>query len=123
MKLKASQIKSHRETVLRQQNGCCLLCGELIDESDAVLDHNHQNGKVRGVLHRGCNVIEGVIANNSIRNKITKHRLQRICQNLIKYLSSSDSEFIHPTFKTAEEKRALAAKRRKRRLPKTLNNI
>lgn len=41
--------------MLYQQNGKCLLCGEPIGD-DICVDHDHKTGKVRGLLHRLCNL-------------------------------------------------------------------
>lgn len=47
--------------LLRRQGGNCAVCGIPIDTktkgrgSDYALDHNHETGEVRGVLHRSCN--------------------------------------------------------------------
>ena len=40
-----------------QQNGCCLICGIHQTELKKTLhvDHNHETGKVRGLLCHNCN--------------------------------------------------------------------
>jgi hypothetical protein len=115
VRLKTTQVKEHRETLLQEQKGLCGLCGEPISPEEAVLDHNHKSGRVRKVLHRGCNVIEGVIANNAVRNRISTERLKAICENLIPYLLTSETDILHPTHRTAEEKKERIKKRAKRR--------
>jgi hypothetical protein len=113
-KLKTTEIKAFREQLLKEQNNQCGLCEEPLLPEEAVLDHSHKTGRVRRVLHRGCNVLEGVIANNAVRNKITKERLKVICENLPTYLETAEIDLLHPTHKTPEEKK-LRAKRRKKR--------
>jgi len=45
------------------QCGCCVICGDHQSTLTAVLhvDHNHETGKVRGLLCRFCNLLEGFI--------------------------------------------------------------
>lgn len=51
--------KSQRnyETLLRNQNGCCLICGKSEKENGKRLsiDHNHSTHQVRGLLCQNCN--------------------------------------------------------------------
>lgn len=111
MKLKYSEVKPLRLERLQQQNNCCSLCGEVI-EDDAVLDHDHKTGKVRHVLHRGCNALLGKIENNMPRNRVSMTRLTGIANNLINYLNNEYPEIIHPTYKTQEEKKLKRKKKR-----------
>jgi hypothetical protein len=48
---------------VEEQKGVCALTGELIEEGQAVLDHDHSTQYVRGVLHRQTNVVLGKIEN------------------------------------------------------------
>ena len=41
--------------ILYEQRGLCLLCGKPMGE-DICVDHDHETGEVRGLLHRLCNV-------------------------------------------------------------------
>jgi len=57
----------HLKTV---QGGLCPLCGKEIDLTiprEGVIDHDHDTGEIRGVLHRSCNAAEGKIANAAAR--------------------------------------------------------
>jgi hypothetical protein len=104
MKLKYSEVKPLREKLLAAQTGCCALCQEPVVD-DAVLDHDHKTGLIRGVLHRGCNAMLGKIENNMPRNRVNIERLSKLADNLIKYLvADAKSEFLHPTFKIKEPK-------------------
>ena len=97
---------------MKKQGGLCKLCNQPIDKDD-VLDHCHTTGWVRAVIHRGCNCLLGKIENNIARNRISEEMLTAILLNYSKYVKDY-TEVVHPTFKTPEEKKALAAKRRKR---------
>lgn len=107
MKLKYSEVKTHREQQLIKQNNCCALCGDVVID-DAVLDHCHKTGKIRKVLHRGCNAMLGKIENNMPRNRITMRRLEIFSNNLIKYLEKEYEDIVHPTYKTKEERKMQA---------------
>ena len=86
-----------------QQDGCCALCQHPIVD-DAVLDHDHKSGKIRRVLHRGCNALLGKIENNMPRNRITIDRLELFSKNLTNYLIEEYEDIVHPTYKTKEKK-------------------
>ena len=113
IRLKPKEIKELREKLLIEQDRLCGLCQEPLHPDEAVLDHSHQSGRIRKVLHRGCNVLEGVIANNAVRNKITPNRLLKICMNLLNYLTTAEIDILHPTHKTPEEKKERIKRRAK----------
>lgn len=104
MKLKYTQIKTHREQQLLAQGNCCALCGEEIID-DAVLDHDHKTGLVRQVLHRGCNMYIGKMENNMARNKITRERLINLLGNFVNYIETQHTDLIHPTHKPRTKKK------------------
>jgi hypothetical protein len=98
VKLKYSQVKPLREQMLIEQNYLCALCNEKIVD-DAVLDHCHKSGKIRRVLHRGCNSLEGKIVNNMPRSCMDLVRLKSFLSNLCKYITDDYDLIIHPTYK------------------------
>lgn len=105
MKLKYKDIKPFREAQLQKQNYCCALCGEPLTLEEAVLDHCHKTGQLRGVIHRGDNTLLGRIENNMPRSRVNMTRLANISQNLIKYLTQeSVTELLHPTYKIKQSK-------------------
>jgi hypothetical protein len=112
VRLKYREIKEHREQLLSGQSHRCALCNELI-EDDAVLDHCHKTGKIRKVLHRGCNAMLGKIENNMPRNRITIRRLETFATNLVRYLEQEYEDIVHPTYLTPEEKKMKAYKKKK----------
>ena len=113
MRLKPKDIKQYREQYHKEQNGICPLCQEPIELSDAVLDHRHSDGYIRGTIHRNCNLYIGKMENNLARNKITRNRLKNILNNFIEYIDSN-KDVIHPTYRTPEEKIQRAQARRKK---------
>ena len=113
-RLKAAGIAAYRELELAAQGGLCALCGDTIEAGKAVLDHDHKSGRIRGVLHRGCNALEGNITNALPRNLITPQRLQAIFENWACY-HNTPKDLLHPSHRTAEERKARAKKRAKTR--------
>ena len=62
MATKYSTVKEIRDYLLEYQEGVCPLCKEPITDTDKVaLDHDHETGKIRAVLHNNCNQLEGKI--------------------------------------------------------------
>jgi hypothetical protein len=44
-----------RDSLLLHQGGVCAICKKLIVPGSPCVDHNHQTGKIRGVLCNPCN--------------------------------------------------------------------
>ena len=116
-KLKHKEIKEYRLQQLENQNFCCALCGDPIQD-DAVLDHDHKSGLIRQVLHRGCNSLLGKIENNMPRSKMTMSRLTTFAERLITYMQNQHTEVVHPTYKTQEERKMAYKKKGKTKPPK-----
>lgn len=52
-------LEGKREMYLTQ-DGKCLICRKkMLTAGDCQVDHDHKTGKVRGLLHRSCNLIIG----------------------------------------------------------------
>ena len=117
MRLKQKDIKPLREQYLNEQLGLCGICHELIDPTEAVLDHCHTTGQIRSVLHRFCNTFISHIENNQKRNKISPSQLSNILANFQTYVATL-KPILHPTYKTPEERRARTKKRAKARRAK-----
>lgn len=100
MKLKYKEIAPLRERLLVDQSYRCRLCDDVVYPAEAVLDHDHRSGLLRGVLHRGCNSLLGKIENAMPRSRVDLSRLSKIADNLIVYLTADPvSEYLHPTYK------------------------
>lgn len=84
----------------------------MMSPENICLDHNHSTGYVRGALCRNCNSMEGKI-NNAVRRAKGKSTAQEFITRLVQYWENTKglTTFVHPTFKTAEEKTALRNKR------------
>jgi hypothetical protein len=52
------------ESMLEQQGGVCLICGCSSLDRRFHVDHNHETGKIRGLLCHNCNVAIGLISDN-----------------------------------------------------------
>lgn len=105
-KLTRSEIAEARADLLHRQAWRCALCQLPCKVADAVLDHNHQTGAVRGTLHRSCNALLGKVENNHKRYGVTQ--LSAFLHGAAAYLqhhSTNVTGLIHPLHKTDEEKR------------------
>ncbi len=63
--------------MLAEQNNCCAVCKTSTPGNGRSIyfdiDHNHDSGKVRGLLCRKCNVTLGVIEKNRDRIELLEH--------------------------------------------------
>lgn len=55
-------IEDYEKMALRQ-NGVCAICGNTNGSRRLCVDHNHNTGKIRGLLCTKCNVWVGVLEN------------------------------------------------------------
>lgn len=104
------------------QGGKCPLCKMPIDlriKGEGVLDHDHDTGEIRGVLHRSCNAAEGKVANAVARwgAKSSKYSdIVAFLEHLVLYLKAPGAGMIYPMHKSADEKvdarKVVAAERR-----------
>ena len=83
------------------------MCRDPIPKGEAVADHDHKTGRMRGVLHRGCNSALGHIENNAPRYKLLNvRRFAAWLRSLPAYIHTDyDHEPLHPTHRTPDEKR------------------
>lgn len=117
IKLSRSAMRSwtigHLKT---KQDGLCAICKKPIDlqvmgnKSDYVVDHCHETGEIRGVLHRSCNSAEGKVTNAAGRwgAKSTAYSaVIPFLRQLVDYLETAQTNgtgLMYPDHKTPEQK-------------------
>lgn len=110
-KLARSQMPSFRVRKLKEQGGLCPLCGKPIDlkiKGEGVIDHDHDSGEIRGILHRSCNAAEGKVANAAGRwgaGGMAYGLIIPWLENMLAYLKQPGCGMIYPTHLTDDEKR------------------
>lgn len=118
-KLTRTELAAFREEQWLKQDKRCRLSGRRIELADAVVDHCHKTGVVRGVLHRGVNSMLGKIENHrQIAGMREDSVLHQMLTKAVPYISRADlfCDVMYPTHKTEDEKRvARNAKARKTR--------
>ena len=93
-----------------KQNNVCPLCHKHIDlkiKGEGVIDHDHDTGEIRGVLHRSCNAAEGKISNAAGQwgAKSTSYpAILAFLESLVGYLKRPGAGVIYPMHKTKDEK-------------------
>ena len=119
VKLPRSSMRTHAVRLLKEQDGLCPLCRQQIDLSikgEGVIDHDHDSGRIRGLLHRSCNAAEGKISNAAARWGAKSSKYVDIIpylEALVGYLKKEPTQFIYPMHKTPDEKRDAALKKRR----------
>jgi hypothetical protein len=120
-KLARTTMDSWKRKHLREvQGGLCPLCNQPIDltiTGEGVVDHNHDSGEIRGILHRSCNAAEGKVANAIGRwgsKNTTYPAIIAFAVRLVKYWTQPGTGLIYHGHKTPEEK-ALADKLKARK--------
>lgn len=95
-----------------KQDKLCPLCGFEIVKENTVLDHDHDSGECRAVLHRGCNAILGKLENARAINGLQEQQAwENWLSNVAEYIKSARMGVLHPSHKTEDEKRLLRNKR------------
>jgi len=78
-----------KNEMIKEQNNKCLLCEQELTKS--TLDHSHRSivhgtGLIRGVLCSSCNMLEGKLANNAVRNGLTIEQFKNFTKNIHDYI-------------------------------------
>lgn len=106
VKLKAKDAAEFRRELWEKQDRRCALSGYTIRLEDAVLDHDHRTGHIRGVLHKGVNALLGKFENNFKRYGLPFPVAVSAMGNLRGYVDRDYSDMpIYHLHKTTEDKR------------------
>ncbi|CAI3971390.1 endonuclease VII [Variovorax phage VAC_51] len=126
-KLSRAQMPAWKVRQLKiVQGGNCALCGlpvDLTKDKEGVVDHDHDTGEIRGVLHRSCNSGEGKVANAAgswIAKNMKYPAIIAALEKLLDYYKRPGTGMIYPTHvdaataaRKAADKRNLAARTRR----------
>lgn len=110
-KLARSTMPSFKVRKLKEQGGLCPLCKTPIDlriKGEGVIDHDHESGEVRGILHRSCNAAEGKVSNAAGRwgaGGMSYALIIPWLRNMLDYLEAPGTGLMYHTHLTEEEKR------------------
>lgn len=113
-RIKTTQVAGVRQEFADKQGGRCAVCLQPTPPASQVLDHDHTTGFLRAMLCRNCNGIEGKIKNLARRGqRMYDHTW--FLKRLTAYWEEHDHAepehgLLHPTHKTADEKRIRANK-------------
>ena len=112
IRLNARQLKEWREATWLAQDKRCAITGYTISPSEAVADHDHSTGHLRGVLHRGVNALLGKCENNYRRYGLSIPMLRAMAPAIADYIERDYSANVfYPSHRTEDEKRELRNKR------------
>lgn len=122
--LKVGEVASVRMQILNKQGNVCAICSSPLKQGAKdcpTLDHNHETGFIRGVLHNSCNGIEGKIMVLAKRGHKGVSATDYII-GLGKYLETHTKPkwaYLHPQHKTPRQKKdAINKKQRELRAKK-----
>jgi len=74
LQLRFNITRKEYYNILKQQNYVCDICGKKENNKSLAVDHNHINGKVRGLLCSRCNIALGFIKDDiNIAKKLIKY--------------------------------------------------
>lgn len=110
-KLARSQLNSYKQALIVQQGWTCPVSLKRFEPDnlkDAVVDHDHITGEIRGVLHRSANAVEGKVFNAVGRWGGVGMNYDEVIpylKRLIAYLERPSKGVIYPHHKTEEERR------------------
>lgn len=110
MRLKTKDIPALRQLIQISQDHKCALCQVDLTTQGITpcMDHDHASGRLRGVLCKWCNRGEGKvlsIARSAKRNGTHMTWIRTLLDYWTSHAVCPREEF-HPTWKTAEERKA-----------------
>lgn len=110
-KLTRSQLNAYKLRLVQEQNWTCPVSLKRFEPDnlkDAVVDHDHTTGEIRGVLHRSANAVEGKVFSAVGRWGGVGMKYDEALpylKRLVAYLEAPGKGVIYPLHKTDEEKR------------------
>lgn len=110
-KLARSQMLAFKKQQIIKQGWRCPLTGKRFDPAkleDAVIDHDHITGEIRGILSRSGNAAEGKVKNAVARWGGTGENYPAVIaflKRMIAYLEAPGTGLMYPFHKTEDEKR------------------
>ena len=115
MKLRPKDLAAYRLEMLKKQGFQCPLCLNQIAPEEACLDHDHDTGHIRFVLHRSCNSAEGRILSWAKRSRADdKYEFLKNLYDM--HRKDYRSNPIHPTYLTPNEKEIKKLKKHQKKL-------
>lgn len=68
VRIPPKDLGRYKQIMLMKQNHKCGICkGAFTKNDDPVVDHCHISGRLRGILHRSCNGVEGKMLSAATR--------------------------------------------------------
>ena len=99
----SKEIAEVREKLRKDYDGCCVLCARPLSKEEAVLDHCHESGIIRGSIHRSCNSLLGKLENNYKRLGMKDFHFMEFVSGVFTYLFTEqyaiDPPLLHPKHK------------------------
>lgn len=124
-KMTRGQLRPLTIKILQEQGGVCLVCKKPIDLSikgnkgdGACLDHCHESGHVRGVLHRSCNGGLGKMdsaVGRWIARSMRQADIVQALENALAYYKMPVHNVLYHSHKSEDDKRAARALAQKKR--------
>ena len=104
---KRSDLKEIRLKLLKKQDYKCKICGTKLDMSNPRnihVDHQHfGEHRIRAVLCRRCNTIEGKLFNwynrTTPKNQKSQDDYLKVLKGLVKYQKVKPTKYIYPKVK------------------------
>ncbi len=106
--ISVTQVESVRKQLQDKQGNKCAICGKPFTSRDKpVLDHDHDTGFIRGVLHNSCNGIEGKVKTKAYMSHkgVSPHEYIIGLGKYLEHHSTPKVNLIHPTHMTEDQKR------------------
>lgn len=109
-KLNRNQLNSYKIKLIREQNGICpisLVKFDLTHLENAVVDHDHITGEIRGVLDRSANACEGKVSQAVAkwgRCGLDYNQIIPYLERLVEYLKAEGKGVMYPFQKESKKR-------------------